>query len=623
MPPRFNALVLVSSALLAGCRGCSRGGPPPEAGRDFGDTSAAAPDALAYLAMARAIIEHRGRSAAPEPPHAPGRRVFLALWLAPAQAGRGPLVATAKGATLADSVATAADAIAAKAPDAPVLPPGGRLQLDVTSLVDGGALEDDGQVELTSVGIEGVLVTRDDGRVGWVLPGEVVQRGLFQVGPPPKLDRAKIASLLSERAGVSEGDLASMRWYQFRTDAHVESRGQDRALSVQRGMVVRPPEATTEGLLSAVRRGAEYLARVTDDQGRYVYMYHPVEDRDDPSYGWLRHAGTTYALLEAYGEFGTSRYLDTAERALGYLERHLAADARSQGKYVLDTSDEEQQKVGGAGLVLLALAEHAAVTGDRAKLETMRSLARFIISRQYDDGHFRSNEDLGQELGKKLKKEVIYYTGEATLALLRLYGIDPQPAYLEAAHKAADWVIEVRDAYVSEDNQEHDHWMSYACNDLYRATRGEAYEAHAFKIARAIRSKQHGVTGASAPDWVGTFYGGETTPGATRVEAYDADIALSRFAGKPDAWLVDAAKEVAVSMLGQQFSDENDYWLPNPTKAAGGVRESLFVEDVRIDYVQHAMSAWLHLARILRDPAYGRTGAPSQDAPRDPRPLAE
>ena len=66
-------------------------------------------------------------------------------------------------------------------------------------------------------------------------------------------------------------------------------------------------------------------------------------------------------------------------------------------------------------------------------------------------------------------------------------------------------------------------------------------------------------------------------------------------------------------MLGQQYEPDNDYWLKNPAKADGGVRESLFVPDVRIDYVQHAMSAWLHLARILRDPAYGKTGVPSQD----------
>jgi len=75
---------------------------------------------------------------------------------------------------------------------------------------------------------------------------------------------------------------------------------------------------------------------------------------------------------------------------------------------------------------------------------------------------------------------------------------------------------------------------------------------------------------------------------------------------------------VARTMLAAQFDADTAYWLKNPAKATGGVRESLFVHDVRIDYVQHAMSAWLHLARILRDPAYGKTGVPSQDPVRSP-----
>ena len=36
-----------------------------------------------------------------------------------------------------------------------------------------------------------------------------------------------------------------------------------------------------------------------------------------------------------------------------------------------------------------------------------------------------------------------------------------------------------------------------------------------------------------------------------------------------------------------------------------GVSRSGLVDDIRIDYVQHAMSGWLHLARALRDPAWG------------------
>jgi mannose/cellobiose epimerase-like protein (N-acyl-D-glucosamine 2-epimerase family) len=373
---------------------------------------------------------------------------------------------------------------------------------------------------------------------------------------------------------------------------------------------------SSEKLLAAVRHGADYLTRIVGSSGRYVYMYHPVDDRGDGSYGWLRHCGTTYALFEAYEEFGTPSYLDTGERALRYLTTHLAQDSASHGKYIIDTDDEEQQKVGGAALALLAFSKHAAVTGktdDPEALETMRALARFIIKQQYADGHFRSNADVEREVGKKLKREPVYYPGEAVLALVRFYAIDAQPTYLDAARKAADWIVHVRDAFVSEDNQEHDHWITYALNELYRVTRDDAYLKHAFKIARAIQLKQRPLSAATPLDLVGTFYDGQTTPASTRVEAYDADIVLSRFAGKPEAWLMAPAQEAARSILWQQYGPDNDYWLKNPAKADGGVRESPFVHDVRIDYVQHAMSAWLHLARILRDPDYGKTGVPSQD----------
>ena len=57
-------------------------------------------------------------------------------------------------------------------------------------------------------------------------------------------------------------------------------------------MVDHPAQATPEPLLAGVRSGADYLSRVISDQGRYVYLYHPVDDRDDASYGWLRHAGS-------------------------------------------------------------------------------------------------------------------------------------------------------------------------------------------------------------------------------------------------------------------------------------------------------------------------------------------
>jgi hypothetical protein len=612
--PCFSAVVLAGLSALTLAPGCTCGSAHLQVARDFGNTAAALPElqiTQACLVMARAIVEHRGRAAVPSPPPAPGRRVMLAVF----RPGSDALVGTASGATLSDAVAGAADAIATRAPGP--LPPEARLEMDVPVSDGLGAvsLASDIEVPVVSIGLEGVLVAGGDGEIGFILPGEIGQRGMYHTDKSPGLDRGKIAALLASRVGVAETHLASMRTYRFHTEAYVESPSHDTGappLHVFRGMVEHPTEATPELLLAAVRRGADYLVRVMSAEGRFVYLYHPFDERRDTSYGWLRHAGSTYALLEAYEEFGTPSYAEKAELALQYLKKHFRDDPESEGKYVLDSKDEEQQKVGGAGLALLAFAKYAAVTGDRSDLETMRALARLIMKQQDPSGHFRANVDIQKPDGKKLKREPVYYPGEAVLGLIRFYALDPQDAYLDAARRGADWVLNVRDAHTSLDHQEHDHWMSYALNDLYRVTHDDAYVEHAYKIARAIQKKQHGP--ADGPtDWAGTFYEGETTPASTRVEAYDADIALSRFAGKPEDWLVTPAKRVASAMLGQQFRVDNDYWLRNPSMADGGVRESLIGQDVRIDFVQHAMSAWLHLARILRDPAYGKTGVPSQD----------
>ncbi len=595
------AAVVWCAAINAGCsRGC--GSPLPDPARDFGDTKAPAPDALSYLAMARAIVEHRGRDAVTQPPQAAGRRVFLVLWRAPSK----PLVASANGATLADAVASASDVLAAQTEEAR----SARLELDISVSAQGAPLESE-PTAMAAIGQSGIFVAGEDNRAGFVLPGEIVQRGLFrraQGSRQPTLDDGKLEALLADRAGVAKEDLKQMRRYRFSADAHVESSDHARALTLYRGMVERAAPVTPELLFDRVRRGADYLVRVLSDEGRYLYMVHPAEDRDDQAYGWLRHAGTTYALLEAYEQFAVALYLEKSEQALAYLKRRMRDDPASQGKYVLDTLDEEQQKVGGAGLALLAFAEHAAATRKSNNIDAMRALARFIMAEQYADGHFRANSDLPEEPGRKRKREPIYYPGEAILALTRLYAIDPQSAYLDAARRAADWVVHTRDANATEDTQEHDHWMAYACNDLYRATSDPSYLSHAQKIGRAILKKQYKGADAPAPDWIGAFYQGESTLAATRLEAYDSVIRLTRFAGSPAPTFLEAAQEAGAFLVGQQFDIENGYWLRNPSKAAGGVRESLFVSDVRIDYVQHAMSAWLHLARILSDPEYGAKG---------------
>jgi hypothetical protein len=597
----------LGGGMLAGCKGGrTQAAMQKEA---FGEVQSADDVDLApNLAMARAIVLHKDRPAQGAVPARPAQRVFVTVY-----SHAAPVVTTALGDSLMSGVIAASEAAAQKASGADESM---RIELDVVSQVEPSAFESEVRIRASDSGLVGYLL-RDATHLGFVLPAEMITHKLIDVNKVDdgsvKVARDRVLTLMTERAGLPSTDIRDMTVYRFHTTARVEAtRALDpngtRALAVHRTMLDRPPPMSPDDLLAAVRAGADYLSRVINDKGRYVYLYHPVEDENDRAYGMLRHAGSTYALLEAYGELGTARYREKAELALANMKEKLRTTP--DGSYLSDNLDEEQQKVGGGGLALVALAKHAATTGSRDNLETMRSLARFIVHQQYPDGHFRANVDVEREdesqHGKKLKKEVSYFPGEAILGLMRLYAVDPQPQWLEAAKKGADYLIFTRDVHETEDTQIHDHWLSYALNELYRETQTQAYADHSFKIARAILKAMKTPANAPAPDYVSTFYDfAETTPASTRLEAFAADMELSRFMEKPIDWLEGPSIEIARYMRSQQFDVESAFFIRDPSKVIGGVRESLANCDIRIDYVQHAMSAWLHLARVLRDPAYG------------------
>jgi hypothetical protein len=588
---------------------------------EIGAKSAGDVDLGAFLPLARAAVLRGDLAKVAKPPALVGRRVLLTLRPLHGM----PVRASGLGASLEASVLAAADAIAAgNVPKTPF-----RVELEVMVSDEPLHFDEDPRIDLATLGLDGFALVTKDAQVGWVAPGEVLSLRAFKTGNANLVVRDKLNALLAARAGTDVAGLKSRRAYRFRTQAVVEAKPGEGAIALYREWPVGMPDPTPERLIAAVGAGADYLCRVIDGNGKYVYLYRVAEDRPDPAYGMLRHAGTTYALLEAYEELKNPLYLQKADLAIGFLRPRLKIESDADGSRMAHLVDawgstdvrEEQQKVGGAGLAMLALAKRYAIrhaedpgpmlttTAADADLEELRSLGRLIAHQQYPDGHFRSNADVERETGehRKVKKEVIYYAGEAILGLLRLYALDPDPRWLDVARKGADYVAKVRDAGLDEEAQEHDHWMSYALNELDRLVPDEAYKAHAWKIARAIRKKQWVTVNAPASDFLGAFYAeAPSTPASTRLEAYDADIKLARHRGEDAAWLVGPAKEMAAFTLAQQFDDARAFAAPDAEKVRGGVRESLFNLDVRIDYVQHAMSGWLHLARLLRDPSYGK-----------------
>jgi hypothetical protein len=554
-----------------------------------------------YIATAHAIIAHAPPPAAPTPAR-PGQRVFLTWWSPAHDAVR----ATGLGATLLESVAIASDELSQ------VEPGPGRVEIEVVTEVESEPADAAVRDRSADVGIYGYAAYDTDLAFGWVTPGEIILDKLVEAHDehPTKLKDHDITARIEERARVTDDQFARMKRVRFKVDQRLESATPGGPpVQLVRSMPLRSTTVSADELVEAARDATDYLARGCDAQGKFAYTYDPVSDDAGKGYGMVRHAGAVYALMDAYEELHVEAWRAAAERAIGYLERELKSSP--DGSWLADTTHEEQQKAGGGGLALVALAKHAEVTGDRRHLDRMRELGRFILHQQYPDGHFRANDDVKREDpnadDKQLKKEVSYYAGEATLGLIRLYAIDPDPKWLDGAKRAASYIMTVRDAKADVKHQIHDHWMSYALLDLYSLTKDRDYSDHAFKIARAIIHGEMRGPKVPAPDYVGAFFDkGQAAPSATRLEALAVDVQIARALGLDDAWLRSPATELASFTLAQQLRGDSLYFARNPTWARGAVRESLLSTDVRIDYVHHPISAWLRFSHEVRDPAWGR-----------------
>ena len=359
-----------------------------------------------------------------------------------------------------------------------------------------------------------------------------------------------------------------------------------------RGHPMRQP-LEDERLAHQASEAGAYLTRATGPSGRFVYSYQPEADHSSPEYNILRHAGTTWAMLDLYRYNGDTALLKAACRAVNYL---LAAirPSNEPGKETCCVVEGGEVKLGGQGLALICLAEHTLATGVRQHLKTMQGLAQWILDHQDQQGQFTCHK-LNYYSGTPSRMVSGYYPGEAILGLMRLYQLDGQSRWLDGAERAAKWLIEVRDQNKTLDELEHDHWLLYGLNELQNHAPSPQFIAHAKRLAQAICSTQHRTE--TYPDWVGGWYRPpRTTPTATRCEGLAAAYQLLETHHHDNALLQQIAGAINHALqyiLENQYSPANSLLLPNPRIAQGGFRGAHEQAEVRIDFVQHSLSALL------------------------------
>ncbi len=373
-------------------------------------------------------------------------------------------------------------------------------------------------------------------------------------------------------------------------------------------------------LEEAIRLASDYLVRQCDERGQFVYKVNLDPNVElQPQYNIVRHAGAVYALAASHRRSPTPEKLAALRRAAGFLRREAIAPVPGQQGVLAVWSRPEierrnvpiQAKLGGTGLGLVALLSVEQIEPGTVPLDELRGLGRFLVFMQKDDGSFHAKYDPGGR-GRDNRWRSLYYPGEAALGLLMLYEEDPQPVWLQTAARAIAYLARMRRGA---ELVEPDHWALLATARLWplcdRCTPPfprETLSRHAIKICRRMLDEPErldGVTfepGCLTPD-------GRTCPTATRVEGLTAALAFLPDSKASLRSEISRAVGEAIDFLLRSQVRQGRYagGIPRAVGSAGPAgaapeprRDAHRRTEVRVDYVQHALSAMIQSEQLER-----------------------
>ncbi len=350
--------------------------------------------------------------------------------------------------------------------------------------------------------------------------------------------------------------------------------------------------------LDAARTAAQYLNKALRGDGSFVYSYRPGPDKAGDDYNILRHAGTSFALLELYRCRGGREIFETAEKSIEFLLKSVENCGDSAGELRCVVEDG-YAKLGGSALAVVAISEYRAASGNKRFDGVAQGLASWILSLQRDDGSFYPHKQSHPE-GRAEDFVSAYYPGEALLALVRMYGIDGNTRWLDKAELGARYLIETRDAGLGSAALPHDHWLLRALSELQRERPQESYRAYAAAVTQSIIGAQQ--LQPPYQDWRGGFYSPpRNTSTATRGEALCAARSLlpSDATDKLDTSLRTALELGAAFQLRNQTGPAIAMYWDHPQRVLGGFHRELSDWEMRIDYQQHNISSLLCYATAI------------------------
>ncbi|HEX7841965.1 MAG TPA: hypothetical protein VF469_31055, partial [Kofleriaceae bacterium] len=267
---------------------------------------------------------------------------------------------------------------------------------------------------------------------------------------------------------------------------------------------------------------------------------------------------------------------------------------------VLDRGEAVAQ-LGSTALAVVALAEYQRATGDTRYQALAIRLAAWLLYMQRPDGSFRHLYEVKTRRPDEIA-ELLYYSGEATLALARMHAITGEARYTAATERALDWLVDWYDFFMGGFFYGEEHWTCIAAEAIWPAVPKARYMEFCHGYGAFLRAQQAEAGASDEDDFAGAyavtpFIAPYNTPAGSRSEAMISAYLLGKHHGAPDPRIAGQIRAALQYALGQQIRPDSDFDVVG--QGDGAVPGSPIDRNVRIDYVQHVCSAMIRASEWI------------------------
>ncbi len=393
----------------------------------------------------------------------------------------------------------------------------------------------------------------------------------------------------------------------FRTEAWIECG--TKSCPVERGN----PTLTTVNPLASAKAAGAFITRASQPDGTFAYLYRPYTHTFVPAaYNLTRHAGTAYSLAMLEGLTYTQELGAVTDRALLWMANRVARPCggdRQTACVAEGDAPNRKANLGTNALYLVALTERLALRPDPNFQGLARDLLSFVRSMQKPNGDFFHNFDVSTQRILQDDAPQMFCSEEAALALVKAGIYFKQKATLQAAERALDHLTTTKyDYFLGRFTFGIDTWTCMAADAAFasdlQGLKKPSYLDFCLGYADFLQRLQFVPGQSSGLDFDGHFgFSNILIPQAPAAagfaEALGAVRSLARAHGVPTP-VLDAQVSLAIHALARdQIRADNNHQVLNPMFAEGGIRRSLVESEIRIDFVQHALSAFVRAASTL------------------------